>query len=103
MAGHNAYLKVSGYLGQRFAGRYLAEFVREACKPSLPVFHLVGGLAKLRRSEMDEADPQDGLPSSLDEWILHDGLRCLKVKLRGNDLQWDLERLLEVGRVWCEQ
>ncbi len=28
-----------------------------------------------------------------------EGLICLKVKLRGNDLDWDVERMLEVSRV----
>jgi L-alanine-DL-glutamate epimerase-like enolase superfamily enzyme len=35
----------------------------------------------------------------LEDWIRRDGLRCLKVKLRGNDADWDYARLLEVGRL----
>ena len=90
---------LSRYLGPAFQGRYVADYLRASYAPSVPVFHLVGGLDKLRRSEVDESDPQDGLPNSLDEWIERDGLFCLKVKLRGNDLEWDVERMIEVAAV----
>lgn len=59
----------------------------------------MGGLDKLRRSEVDGTDPQDGLPNSLDEWIEWDGLFCLKIKLRGTDLPWDVHRMIEVARI----
>jgi len=87
------------YLGPGFRGAHLNQFIGSSYKPWLPIFHLVGGLDKLRRDEVSESDPQDGLPNSLDEWIAHDGLRCLKVKLVGKDLAWDLQRLLEVEAV----
>jgi len=87
------------YLGSEFRGRYLGEFVRSEYAQWLPVFHLVGGLDKLRRSEVSEEDPRDGIPNSLDDWIIRDGLRCLKVKLLGNNLDWDCQRLLEVEAV----
>lgn len=87
------------YLGRSHHGRYATEYLRPAFQPWLPVWHLVGGLDKLRRAEVTYQDPQDGLPNSLDEWIAHDGLRCLKVKLMGKDLDWDLNRLLEVEAV----
>mgnify|MGYP005849925809 CR=1 FL=1 len=87
------------YLGPEFRGKHLSQYLQPAFRPWLPVFHLVGGLDKLRRSEVGESDPRDGLPNSLDEWVVHDGLRCLKVKLVGNDLDWDLERLLDVESV----
>ncbi|MHB0875288.1 MAG: enolase C-terminal domain-like protein [Anaerolineae bacterium] len=90
---------LSRYLGERFRGRYAGHYLQPQFKPWLPVFHLVGGLDKLRRSEVTAEDPQDGLPNSLDEWIEHDGLRCLKVKLVGKDLNWDLRRLLDVEAV----
>jgi hypothetical protein len=65
----------------------------------VPAFHLIGGLDKLWESEVDASDPQDGLPNSLEAWVERDGLTCLKVKLRGNDLAWDLNRMIEVHRV----
>ena len=32
-------------------------------------------------------------------WIARDGLKCLKIKLRGNDARWDYERLVRVGEI----
>ncbi|UCC67065.1 MAG: hypothetical protein JSV79_07905 [Armatimonadota bacterium] len=90
---------LSRHLGPDFAGKYAADYIRKSYEPRVPVFHLVGGLDKLRKAELDDTDPKDGLPNSLDEWIERDGLFCLKVKLRGRDLEWDIERLLEVAAV----
>ncbi len=60
--------------------------------PPVPVFHLVGGLDLLRREQVTDAFPQDGIPNSLDDWIIRDGVFCLKVKLQGRNLAWDLAR-----------
>jgi L-alanine-DL-glutamate epimerase-like enolase superfamily enzyme len=87
---------LSAYLGDAFAGKYVADYIRADYVPEIPVFHLVGGLDKLRRSELDGSDPDDGLPNTLDDWIERDGLFCLKVKLKGTDLDWDLQRTLDV-------
>lgn len=87
---------LSRYLGPSFNGRYIESYIRPEYKPVIPVFHLVGGLDKLRKNEIDEGDPKDGLPNTLDEWIKKDGLFCLKVKLNGRDLEWDIDRMLEV-------
>jgi L-alanine-DL-glutamate epimerase-like enolase superfamily enzyme len=35
----------------------------------------------------------------LTDWIQRDGLKCLKVKLRGNDAAWDYERLIKAGQI----
>jgi len=90
---------LSYYLGPGFKGKYPADYLRPAYLPQLPIFHLVGGLDKLRTSELDDSDPRDGLPVSLDQWVEKEGLICFKVKLRGNDLEWDVNRMLEVSRV----
>jgi L-alanine-DL-glutamate epimerase-like enolase superfamily enzyme len=45
------------------------------------------------------AEPDDGYPVLLADWIRRDGLKCVKVKLRGNDGAWDFGRLIEVGEV----
>lgn len=90
---------LSRWLGDGFKGLYPADFLRKEYAPRMPVFHLVGGLDKLRRSEIDDSDPKDGLPVSLDDWVERDGLVCLKVKLRGNDVEWDVQRTLEVVNI----
>lgn len=90
---------LSYYLGKKFKGKYISNYIREDYLSEIPVFHLVGGGDKLRESEVDRADPQDGLPNSLDKWIRRDGLFCLKIKLKGTDLSWDLTRIEEVASI----
>ncbi len=62
----------------------------------------MGGLDPLSADELPEDLPNDGYPILLSDWILSDGLRCLKVKLRGNDAEWDYRRLVRVGRIALE-
>ncbi len=90
---------LSEYLGEEFAGRHVSDYVRPEYPGSIPVFHLVGGLDTLLRQNVKADAPRDGLPNSLDGWIERDGLTCLKVKLCGTDLEWDLERTHEVYRI----
>lgn len=87
------------YLGSDFRGRYPSDCLRQRYAESLPVFHLVGALDKLRREEVDASDPRDGLPVSLEEWIERDGVFCLKVKLSGIDVEWDVKRTVAVAEV----
>ena len=51
----------------------------------LPAWHLVGGIDPLDASELTGDEPDDGYPVLLADWIERDGLKCLKIKLRGND------------------
>ena len=58
----------------------------------MPLYHLVGALDPLTAA--DVAKPVgDGLPETLGEWIALDGLTHLKIKLNGDDLAWDVERV----------
>lgn len=88
---------LSTYLGSRFRGRFLADYINDANQPRLPVFHLVGAADKLWEMEVGQADPTDGLPKSLEGWIRRDGVFCIKVKLGGRDVRWDVERMAEVA------
>jgi L-alanine-DL-glutamate epimerase-like enolase superfamily enzyme len=90
---------LSEYLGEAFRGKYLSDFVRPAFSPAVPIFHLVGGMDKLRVSEVSAVTPRDGRPNALETWIARDGVYCLKVKLRGTDLNWDLARTIAVYRI----
>jgi len=89
---------LSRYLGSRFRGAYLSDFIQPMPR-WIDGFHLVGGLDKLTEAEITDDDPKDDLPVSLDQWIRYEHLHCLKVKLRGNDLEWDVQRLVDVARV----
>ena len=90
---------LSAFVGSRYRGRYVADYIQEAYAPALPIFHLVGGMDKLRRTEVDEHDPKDGLPVSLEEWIERDGIFCFKIKLKGTDLEWDVDRMRRIAAV----
>lgn len=85
--------------GVSFTGLHPADFLVAAPPVSLPAWHLVGGLDLLDASELTGSEPQDGYPVLLGDWIRRDGLKCLKVKLRGNDAAWDYDRLLRVGAI----
>jgi len=93
---------LSRYLGSEYQGVYPSQFLRQDYLPQIAVFHLVGGLDILRRDAVGDNFPDDGVPNSLDDWIARDGVFCLKVKLRGSDLDWDLARTLEVSRIYHE-
>ena len=82
-----------------FAGKYPADFLTKTPATKLPVWHLVGGLDPITPEELTGTEPDDGYPVLLKDWIKRDGLECLKIKLRGNDAQWDCQRLLTIGEL----
>jgi L-alanine-DL-glutamate epimerase-like enolase superfamily enzyme len=82
-----------------FVGKYPADFLVSPPPRQLSAWHLVGGLDLLEPSEFTGSEPDDGYPVALSDWIARDGLRCLKVKLRGDDADWDYERLVRVGEI----
>jgi L-alanine-DL-glutamate epimerase-like enolase superfamily enzyme len=82
-----------------FQNKFPHHFLRPARADKLAAWHLVGGLDLLEPSELTGAEPSDGYPVLLTDWIKRDGLKCLKVKLRGNDSEWDYQRLTKVGTI----
>jgi L-alanine-DL-glutamate epimerase-like enolase superfamily enzyme len=93
------YLESEPGSGASFAGRYPSDFLVQPAPRSLPAWHLVGGKDPLTASDLTGDEPRDGYPVLLEDWIRADGLQCLKVKLRGDDAQWDFERLRTVGGI----
>ena len=91
--------EVARYLGPEYGDRCFADYLLPAPTPRLPIFHLVGGLDPIW--EEDGRENADG-QRSLKSWIREDGLSCLKVKLTGKDLDWDLHRLCEVDAAAAE-
>jgi L-alanine-DL-glutamate epimerase-like enolase superfamily enzyme len=85
-----------------FAGKYPADFLKFPPAKTMPAWHLVGGKDLLDASELTGTEPDDGYPVLLPDWIKRDGLKCLKVKLRGNDSAWDADRLVKVGKIALE-
>ena len=90
------------YLGSEFAGLRLDPFVNRKAKPRMPLYHLVGALDPLTAADVRQP-VGDGLPETLAEWIPADGLTHLKIKLNGDDLDWDVNRVVGVDRVASEQ
>jgi L-alanine-DL-glutamate epimerase-like enolase superfamily enzyme len=82
-----------------FSGLYPQDFLTADPTQKLRAWHLVGGLDPLHESELTGHEPNDGYPILLDDWIERDGLKCLKIKLRGNDSEWDYKRITEVGEI----
>jgi len=97
-----AYLKPASDAGVSFKDKYPSDFLVTPRPDKLGAWHLVGGKDLLDASECDGSEPDDGYPVLLGDWIDRDGLKCLKVKLRGNDSDWDYARLAEVGRIAIE-
>jgi L-alanine-DL-glutamate epimerase-like enolase superfamily enzyme len=85
-----------------FEGRYPADYLLFPRRDRMMAWHLVGGKDPIDESELDGTEPDDGYPVLLSDWIRNDGLKCLKVKLRGNDDKWDYERLTKVGEIALE-
>ncbi|MCH2064558.1 MAG: hypothetical protein MK194_12605 [Roseibacillus sp.] len=84
-----------------FAGKFPEEFLK-APLLQLTAWHLVGGLDPVGKEEITGEEPEDGYPIELADWIDRDGLKCLKIKLRGNDAAWDYQRTVKVGQVGQE-
>ena len=85
-----------------FAGKLPPDFLRPRLT-RVPVWHLVGGLDPLSPADLTGSEPRDGYPILLRDWIRADGLKCLKIKLRGNDAAWDYDRIVRIGRIAIEE
>lgn len=90
---------LSFYLGRGFEDKYISDYIRSSYSEEMPVFHLVGGLDPLTREEAPSSLTPDGFPTSLEDWVKRDGVFCFKVKLRGDDVEWDVRRTREVAEV----
>jgi L-alanine-DL-glutamate epimerase-like enolase superfamily enzyme len=95
----SAFIEPLAHSGVSFEGRYPNDYLVSPRPDRLPAWHLVGGLDLLDPSELTGDEPDDGYPVVLADWIERDGLQCLKVKLRGNDADWDYQRLVRVGKI----
>ncbi|NWF86099.1 MAG: hypothetical protein HXY18_19995, partial [Bryobacteraceae bacterium] len=89
------------YLGAEFKGDHLERYVLKEPKPRMPLYHLVGAVDPIVDSDIVKRI-NDGLPETLPEWINYNGLTHIKIKLNGDDLDWDTNRVLTVDRVSAE-
>jgi L-alanine-DL-glutamate epimerase-like enolase superfamily enzyme len=89
---------LSYYLGVEYKGEYPSRYIRSEPKERMPLCHLISAVDPIE--EAGNTKPiRDGLPETLPEWIHFNGLNHLKIKLNGDDLKWDLERMLHIDRV----
>jgi L-alanine-DL-glutamate epimerase-like enolase superfamily enzyme len=96
----SAYLTAADEVDVDFQDRYPTDFLVNDPQTRLPVWHLVGGVDPLSADECRGMEtPNDNYPLLLEDWIKRDGLRCLKIKLRGNDAAWDYSRLVDVSQI----
>ena len=89
---------VGHYLGDAFKGETLDRYVSKTPKAKMPLYHLIGALDPLEEKDIVKAIG-DGLPETLGEWIKADGLTHLKIKLNGDNLDWDVQRVVGIDRV----
>jgi L-alanine-DL-glutamate epimerase-like enolase superfamily enzyme len=85
------------YLTPEFRGEYPSLYVTREPKPRLPLYHLVGAVDPIFDSDLKKR-VNDGMPETLPEWIRYNGLTHMKVKLNGDNLEWDIDRFLSVDR-----
>lgn len=92
---------LGAYLGSDYAGGWISDFVLREPKARMPLYHLIGALDPLDDAELTKP-VGDGLPDTLPQWIRFNGLTHMKIKLNGDELAWDLERIVKVDRIAAE-
>jgi L-alanine-DL-glutamate epimerase-like enolase superfamily enzyme len=86
------------YLGADFRGLTLDRYLHREPQPRMPLYHLVGALDPLEDRDLTR-DIGDGLPDTLAQWIRFSGLTHLKIKLNGDDLAWDVDRVVRIDHI----
>jgi L-alanine-DL-glutamate epimerase-like enolase superfamily enzyme len=89
------------FLTPEFKGEYLDRYVLKQPKPHMPLYHLIGALDPIVEGDIEKRI-SDGLPETLSEWINYNGLTHLKIKLNGDNLDWDIERVVRIDRTTTE-
>jgi L-alanine-DL-glutamate epimerase-like enolase superfamily enzyme len=89
------------FLGADFKGEHLDHYLLQQPKPRLAVYHSIGAADPISDADL-KSRLNDGLPETLPEWIAYNGLWNFKFKLDGNNLAWDIDRVVGVDRVVTE-
>ena len=82
---------LSHVLGPKFAGRFPGDVPRPSPVARVPISHTVGATDPLT-----DAGAGTRTIAPLEKWIRRDGVCSFKVKLKGQDLAWDIDRLIGV-------
>jgi L-alanine-DL-glutamate epimerase-like enolase superfamily enzyme len=86
------------YLGAEYKGVFPNRYVSQEPKQRMPLYHLVSAIDPIEDADVTRR-VNDGLPESLPAWIRYNGLTHFKIKLNGDDRNWDVERVLHIDRV----
>ncbi len=89
---------LSHYLNNEFRGEYLDQYIAREPVRKIRMYHSVGASDPLTNSEITKRIG-DGLPESLEDWIPYSGVTAIKIKLNGNDLSWDVDRVASIHQV----
>ncbi len=89
---------LSAYLGDPFRGEYLDRYLLAKPRPAVNLYHSVGGADSLTAADL-KTRVNDGLPETLPDWIKFNGLHHIKIKLQGDELGWDVERVVAIDRI----
>jgi len=85
---------LSHVLGPEFAGRFPGDVPQPSPVAQVPISHTVGATDPLTAAEAG-----DRAIAPLEHWLRRDGVRSFKVKLKGQELAWDIDRLIGVHAV----
>jgi L-alanine-DL-glutamate epimerase-like enolase superfamily enzyme len=97
------FLKPAEGTDVNFRRLYPEDFLEIPRRNELVAWHMVGGKDWIDESDIDGPLPGDQYPYLLRDWIRRDGLKCLKIKVRGNDAPWDYQRIVFVGKIAGEE
>lgn len=92
---------LSHYLGPEFRGETLDRYILPHSKPELPLYHLVSAVDPITKADVKHPIG-DGLPETLPEWIRYNGITHIKIKLDGDDHEWDLNRVIQVNKATAQ-
>ncbi|MEX0332352.1 MAG: enolase C-terminal domain-like protein [Puniceicoccaceae bacterium] len=82
-----------------FKNTFPDTFLQHPPAQRLPAWHSVGAGDCLQPEDLTGSEPDDGYPNTLVDWIRRDGIRCLKIKLTGKEYAWDLQRIIDIGKI----
>jgi len=89
---------LSAYLNADFRGEHLSRYILQTPTPRINLYHSVGGADALLAADIQKRI-NDGFPETLPEWIRYNGLHHIKIKLQGDELKWDIERVIHIDRI----
>jgi len=86
------------YLNDEFRGEYLDPYIAPVAAKKIRMYHSAGASDPLTKAEITKPI-NDGLPETLEDWIPYSGVTAIKIKLNGDDLASDVERVASIHRV----